>query len=140
MTDNIPLEEGGVFFGGSGIDVSNSPGTHILNSTVSHNGWGGEELPAVGGYGILSTNNTGLLVSNCVVDGNVNTGIWNEYAKDTQVLGNQFHTNGGNGGIFMTAPPTDDPVMNAVIAENTISGSGWGICSSETITSSKTTR
>ncbi|KAF1078044.1 NosD domain-containing protein [Methanogenium sp. MK-MG] len=125
VTDNIPLEDGGVFFGGTGIEVSDSPGTRILNTNVSHNGWG-EELPAVGGYGILSTNNTGLLVSGCSVDRNVNTGIWNEYAKDTQVLGSQFHNNGGNGGIFMTAP-TGDPVMNATISDNTISGSGWGI-------------
>ncbi len=125
IQDNIPWEDNGLWFGGNGLSLANSTGTHILDSTISHNGWG-DELPYVGGYGILALGNTGLLVSGCVINENVNTGIWNDDSQDMLVIGNQFSDNEGNGGIFMTAA-SEDTVMNCTIAENTISGSGWGI-------------
>jgi parallel beta-helix repeat protein len=125
VSDNIPLEDQGIFMGGTGINIDDSPGSCILDSTSSHNGWG-KELPYVGGYGILSLNNTGLLVSGCTIDTNVNTGIWNEQSVDMAVTGSRFRDNTGNGGIFM-ADPQEDAVMNCTIADNLISGSGWGI-------------
>jgi len=125
VVDNIPLEESGLFVGGTGINVGDSPGTCILDSTIDHNGWG-DNLPSIGGNGILSSNNTGLLISGCGIDENVNTGIWNEDSKDVMVCGNEFRHNGGNGGIFMTALITD-PILNATIEGNTISESEWGI-------------
>ncbi len=125
VIDNIPLEDQGVFFGGNGIYITDSPGTCILDSTVSHNGWG-EALPSVGGFGVLSLNNTGLLISGCSIDENVNTGIWSQNSKDPMVMGSEFLHNGGNGGIFMTALATD-PVINSTIADNSISESGYGI-------------
>ncbi len=126
VIDNIPFENEGIFSGGTGINLGDSPGTCILDSTISHNGWG-EDLPAVGGYGILSMNTTGLLISGCIITTNVNTGIWNEDSRDTLVLGNQIHGNEGNGGIFMVGYE-EDAVINATIADNNISGSGQGIC------------
>ncbi|MEI7434626.1 MAG: NosD domain-containing protein, partial [Methanomicrobiales archaeon] len=123
--DNIPLNEKGVFVGGTGINALDSPYSRILDSNISHNGWG-EELPGVGGYGILSLNNTGMLVSGCVVNTNVNTGIWNQDSEDMVVVGNLFHHNSGNGGIFMTAR-SEAPELNSTIADNTVSESGWGI-------------
>lgn len=125
IQDNVPWEDDGLWFGGNGMSLVNSTGTHILDSTISHNGWG-DELPYVGGSGILALGNTGLLVSGCVINENVNTGIWNDDSQDMMVTGNQFSDNEGNGGIFMTAA-SEDTVMNCTIAENTISGSGWGI-------------
>ncbi|WAI01801.1 NosD domain-containing protein [Methanogenium organophilum] len=125
VTDNVPLADGGVFFGGNGITVTNSPNTQVLNTNVSHNGWG-EELPSVGGTGILSHGNSGLIVSGCTMNGNVNTGLWNENSNDSQVQGNQIHNNEGNGGVFMTGSVLH-PAMNGSITANTISGSEWGI-------------
>ncbi len=125
IRDNVPWEDNGLWQGGSGMSFANSTGSSVLNSTISHNGWG-DELPILGGYGILSVYNTGLVVSGCIINENVNTGIWNEDSQDTIVIGNQFSDNGGNGGIFMTAG-LEDPVMNCTIADNYISTSEWGI-------------
>jgi len=123
--DNIPLRVQGVFYGGTGISLYDSPQSRILNSNISRNSRGGNQ-PFVGGYGIVSRNNTGLSISGCVIDGNFNTGIWNEISKNTTVIGNHIRDNEGNGGVFMTAD-AGDPVMDCTIADNTISGSGWGI-------------
>ncbi len=123
--DNVPWISEGISFGGTGIGVMHSSGIHILDSVISRNGWG-VVLPYVGGYGINSLDNTGLLISGCAIDENVNTGIWNEKSKDCVLIGNQFNRNGGNGGIFMTSP-LDDPEMDCTILGNTVSGSEWGI-------------
>lgn len=123
--DNVPWDSDGIWFGGNGIGIVNSPGIRILDSKISHNGWG-DDLPYVGGYGINSLGSPGLFVSGCVIDENVNTGIWNEDSEDTILIGNQFNRNGGNGGIFMTSP-VENPEMNCTILGNTVTGSGWGI-------------
>jgi len=123
--DNIPLRVQGVFYGGIGLSIYDSPGSCILNSNISRNSRSGNQ-PFVGGYGLISRNNTGLSISGCVIDGNFNTGIWNEISKNTTVIGNHIRDNEGNGGVFMTAD-ANDPVMDCTIADNTISGSGWGI-------------
>ena len=125
VTDNIPWEEQGVYYGGNGVNIENSPGTHILDSTISHNGWG-KGLPSVGGTGIIAIDSPGLLISGCVINTNVNTGILNQNSKDGMLLGNELIHNGGNGGIFMTAL-AENPVLNTTIEDNTISESGWGI-------------
>jgi parallel beta-helix repeat protein len=125
VNDNIPLGSEGVFFGGIGIDINDSHFIRILDSTISHNGWG-EHLPTVGGYGILITNGSSLFISGCDINQNVNTGIWNFQSKNVTVSGNRLHGNTGNGGIFMT-PFSADPILDGSIADNTISGSGWGI-------------
>jgi parallel beta-helix repeat protein len=125
IQDNIPWESEGIWFGGNGLGVTNTSDTWILESVISHNGWG-EKLPYVGGSGILSTENTGLLVSGCLIDENVNTGIWSDHSIGNVLTRNQFNKNGGNGGIFLTSP-VDDPEIISYIRENTISGSGFGI-------------
>ncbi|KQC11310.1 MAG: hypothetical protein APR55_02355, partial [Methanolinea sp. SDB] len=124
-TENIAMEDAGIYFGGTGITVSVTTGTRIMDSNISHNGWG-EELPFVGGYGVLTIDNTDLTISGCTINGNVNTGVHSEYSKDSDVSDNQVHENGGNGGIFMVSPGPD-PVVNCSITGNTISESGWGI-------------
>lgn len=123
--DNVPWDSNGIWFGGNGISIVNSTGIKIFDSVISHNGWG-DDLPYVGGYGINSLGSPGLFVSGCVIDENVNTGIWNEESKDTILIGNQFNRNEGNGGIFMTSP-VENPEMNCTILGNTVTGSGWGI-------------
>lgn len=125
VTDNIPMEEEEVYFGGSGITVTDSNATQILDSDISYNGWG-DKLPEVGGFGILSMNNTALLLSGCNVSDNANAGLWDEDGMDTEVLGNQMNNNGGNGGIFM-ASMVEDKLVNATVMDNSVSGSGWGI-------------
>jgi len=123
--DNIPLRVQGVFYGGIGLSIYDSPQSRILDSNISRNSRSGNQ-PFVGGYGLISRNNTGLSISGCVIDGNFNTGIWNELSKNTTVIGNHIRDNEGNGGVFMAAD-ADNPVMDCTIADNTISGSGWGI-------------
>jgi parallel beta-helix repeat protein len=123
--DNLAMPEQGVYFGGTGITMSDSSSIWIIDSDFIHNGWG-EELPYVGGYGILSTNTPDLVISGCTVSGNVNTGIDIEFSENPVVVGNQIHENGGNGGIFM-AFPDPDSIINSTIADNTISDNGYGI-------------
>ncbi len=125
IQDNIPWESEGIWYGGNGLGVTNSTDTWVLESVIGHNGWG-EQLPYVGGSGILSTENLGLFVSGCHIDENVNTGIWSDHSIGNILIGNQFTKNGGNGGIFMTSP-VDDPEIFSIIRENTIAGSGFGI-------------
>ncbi len=123
--DNVPWKSNSIWFGGNGISIVNSTGIRIFDSVISHNGWG-DDLPYVGGHGINSLGSPGLFVSGCVIDENINTGIWSEESKDTILIGNQFNRNEGNGGIFMTSP-VENPEMNCTILGNTVTGSGWGI-------------
>ncbi len=125
VEDNIPYMDHGISMGGTGVTLSNSSGTYILDSNISHNGWG-DNPPYVGGYGILLVDCPGVLVEECTINKNINTGIWNTESPGMRVIGNEFHDNSGNGGIFMTALE-ETPVMNCTIQDNHISGSGWGI-------------
>ena len=59
-----------------------------------------------------------MLVSGCVVNTNVNTGIWNQDSEDMVVVGNLFHHNSGNVGIFMTER-SEAPELNSTISDNT---------------------
>ncbi len=125
VEDNIPYIDHGISMGGTGVTLTNSSGTYILDSNISHNGWG-DNLPFVGGYGILLNDCPGVLVENCTINKNINTGIWNDQSPGMRVIRNEFHDNSGNGGIFMTARD-EAPVMSCTIQDNRISGSGWGI-------------
>ncbi|MCX6698659.1 MAG: PEGA domain-containing protein, partial [Methanomicrobiales archaeon] len=125
VEDNIPYIDHGISMGGTGVTLTNSSGTYILDSNISHNGWG-DNPPFVGGYGILLNDCPGVLVENCTINKNINTGVWNDQSPGMRVIRNEFHDNSGNGGIFMTARE-EAPVMNCTIRDNHISGSGWGI-------------
>ena len=135
--DNIPIDRSGIPVGGTGITIIDSPGSSITKSDISHNGWG-EPLPTVGGYGINALNDTGLQVSGCTINRNVNTGIWNTGSSDMTVTGCMFAGNEGNGGIFMVNAK-GAPSMQGTITDTIVSGSQWGIWVLGIHTSSGTT-